>query len=66
MSQTPYSIVCWRKSTRSGSQSNCVEVGRSGDDVVVRDSKSSGGPWLCFSQHEWLAFLEAVDHRSDR
>jgi hypothetical protein len=33
----------WRKSTRSASQSNCVEVAAQG---AVRDSKNPAGPVL--------------------
>lgn len=33
----------WRKSTRSGVESNCVELGNSG---AVRDSKNPNGPTL--------------------
>lgn len=35
----------WRKSKRSGSQSNCVEVRKDG---AVRDSKNPTGPFLRF------------------
>lgn len=34
----------WRKSTRSGSQSNCVELAGTLD--AVRDSKNQDGPVL--------------------
>lgn len=33
----------WRKSSKSGSESNCVELGSTG---VVRDSKNPAGPTL--------------------
>jgi hypothetical protein len=38
------SPVRWRKSSRSGSQSNCVEVAHTLD--LVRDSKNPDGPVL--------------------
>jgi hypothetical protein len=47
----------WFKSSRSGSQSACVEVawlhnGR----VGVRDSKNAAGPALIFTPEVWDAF----------
>jgi hypothetical protein len=36
--------ITWRKSTRSGSESNCVEL--SGALEAVRDSKNADGPVL--------------------
>lgn len=47
----------WRKSTRSGSESNCVEVAQTCDRV--RDSKNKAVE-LPFSQAGWSAFLAAV------
>lgn len=41
MDETNYA---WRKSTRSGSESNCVEVNRT--LMRVRDSKNPAGPML--------------------
>jgi len=37
------SPTVWKKSTRSGSQSNCVELANAG---LVRDSKNPSGPAL--------------------
>ncbi|MQA26047.1 MAG: DUF397 domain-containing protein [Micromonosporaceae bacterium] len=51
----------WRKSTRSNSQANCVEVARNLPGVVaVRDSKNPNGPALVFTPPEWGAFLDGV------
>jgi hypothetical protein len=51
--------VQWKTATASGG-GNCVEVGRSGDEVLVRDSKDPAGPVLHFTADEWRAFLAGV------
>ncbi|WP_433375648.1 DUF397 domain-containing protein [Actinoplanes sp. CA-142083] len=50
----------WRKSTRSGSNGQCVEARRWGDTVQVRDSKNRSGPVLSFTLAEWAAFTTGV------
>jgi hypothetical protein len=51
----------WRKSSRSGSQGNCVEVAANLPGVVaVRDSKAPDGPLLTFTTAQWAAFAAAV------
>ena len=51
----------WRKSTRSGSQGDCVEVARNLPGVVaLRDSKDPGGPTLIVSPESWRVFLATV------
>jgi hypothetical protein len=60
--------VSWRKSSYSGAQGgDCVEVGVSGDDVIlVRDTKDHGhGQVHRYSTAGWHAFVAAVrDGRS--
>lgn len=51
----------WRKSTRSGSNGQCVEARRHADGTVqVRDSKDQSGPVLAFTPDEWTAFLDGA------
>lgn len=54
----------WRKSSRSSTWSNCVEVAFADQAVAARDSKRRDGAALVFSQADWTSFLEAV--RTDR
>jgi Domain of unknown function (DUF397) len=68
--------INWRKSSRSGTTSNCVEVGwrksslsGSGsncvevavsDPVSVRDSKNTSGPVLSFPTTTWSRFVSVL------
>jgi len=49
----------WKKSTRSGVDTNCVEVAMNllPEGVAVRDSKNPDGPALQFTRSEWAAFV---------
>lgn len=51
--------VDWRKSTYCDT-SACVEVGRIGDRIALRDSKDPEGPVLQFDRQEWNAFVAGV------
>jgi hypothetical protein len=46
----------WRKSTYSGSEANCVEVGRAAGLLKVRDAKDRQGPALVVSADVWRRF----------
>jgi hypothetical protein len=51
----------FKKSTRSGPSTACVEVGMPDGLILVRDSKDNGtGPVLSFTPAEWEAFLGGV------
>ncbi len=54
----------WRKSTRSSTQTNCVEVGRIGGGAAVRDTKDRNRGYFTASHRQWNAFLTAV--KADR
>lgn len=47
----------WRKSSYSGSQTNCVEVGNSVGVVKIRDTRDRQGPALAVSAGAWTKFL---------
>ena len=50
----------WRKSSRSTSKPNCVEVAFADQAVAARDSKHREGAVLAFSRADWSSFLDAV------
>jgi hypothetical protein len=52
--------VRWRKSTKSGSNGQCVEVARVDEAIWVRDSKDPNGPVLKFTEAGWDAFLDGA------
>ncbi|WP_019631170.1 DUF397 domain-containing protein [Actinomadura atramentaria] len=48
----------WRKSSRSGHDKDCVEVGHAPDSIGVSDTKQQGvGPILVFGHAAWSVFL---------
>jgi hypothetical protein len=72
MTGTQLSGAVWRRSSRSGSNANCVEVaalvavadsgGRAAGTTVVavRDSKDVDGPVLAFAATAWRSFVTAT------
>lgn len=50
----------WRKSSYSGNQTNCVEVGSTGDGAAVRDTKDREGGHFTTDHAQWSAFISAV------
>jgi hypothetical protein len=60
MSRPDLSRARWKKSTRSGSNGDCVEVTTLSGLVAVRDSKDRQGPVLAFTGLAWEAFLDGA------
>jgi hypothetical protein len=57
MEGTEHALTTWRKSTYSGSNGgDCVEVGETGREVMVRDTKDRAGAVLRFGPDAWQRF----------
>jgi len=56
--------TCWRKSSKSTFNGNCVEIGkmRNNSSVLVRDSKNPG-PMLQFSLTLWTVFIDRAKRK---
>jgi len=53
-------MTAWRKSSRSDSSANCVEVAFDTTAVAARDSKNHEGPVLVFRTGTWTGFIRSV------
>jgi Domain of unknown function (DUF397) len=66
MQATGLGDVDWRKSARSNSSGNCVQLAQlDGGQVGMRDSKDPTGPALIFTgaeTAEWLRDLKSGKH----
>ncbi|WP_430827739.1 DUF397 domain-containing protein [Candidatus Protofrankia californiensis] len=58
MSTTALPQVTWKKSRRSNSQGNCVEMARLSPEVIaVRNSRDPNGPALIYTRAEIEALV---------
>lgn len=57
-------MTTFRKSTYSGSEANCVEVGDLARRIVVRDTKHRHGPAIEVAPDAWRRFLQGVKRQS--
>jgi Domain of unknown function (DUF397) len=51
--------ISWRTAVKSGA-SNCVQVTRREDVIMIADSKNPNGPILCYTLPEFDAFLDGA------
>ncbi|MEV0054188.1 DUF397 domain-containing protein [Saccharopolyspora shandongensis] len=50
----------WRKSSRSSTYTNCVEIAFAGSAVAARDSKNPDAGALLFSAVTWASFVDGL------
>jgi Domain of unknown function (DUF397) len=55
-----FSNALWRKSSRSVSGGNCVEISSNDHVIGVRDSKNPNGPVMVVAPVEWTYFLAVI------
>ncbi|GAA0614741.1 hypothetical protein GCM10010174_35550 [Kutzneria viridogrisea] len=54
---TPAEFVWHRSSISQDTGAECLEMARTSEGVLVRDSKNQAGPTLRFSPRAWASFL---------
>jgi hypothetical protein len=63
MSEAGTAGIWWRKSSYSGGDNNCVEVGMSNTGIAVRDSKNPDRDVLAVGAGAWQAFMGSLCSR---
>lgn len=61
-----FNNALWRKSSRSGGISNCVEIATTSGLIGIRDSTKPNGQILIVTPTEWTNFLAGLcrfEHR---
>ena len=56
----PADDLTWKKSTRSSTYNNCVEVAFTRTHVLTRDSKNPDGDPLQFTEPTWQGFINSL------
>ncbi|QUG99989.1 DUF397 domain-containing protein [Saccharopolyspora erythraea] len=59
-----HALAGWRKSSRSGDSTACVEIGFAPGVVGVRDTKDRQGGTIALSAAAWARFVDAL--KADR
>ncbi|ASU81128.1 DUF397 domain-containing protein [Actinopolyspora erythraea] len=54
------SVECWRRSSHSGGNGNCVEVAPVECGAAVRDLKEPAAGVLVVNSRQWTDFLAAL------
>ena len=60
MTQNPPASASWRKSSRSATQGECVEIAQTPTSTGIRDSKNPTGTYLILTPTQWASFLNRV------
>jgi hypothetical protein len=60
MTQHPLASASWRKSSRSATQGQCVEIAQTPTATGIRDSKNPTGTYLILTPIQWAGFLTRV------
>jgi Domain of unknown function (DUF397) len=53
--------LSWRVA-RHCDAGSCIRVARSGDSVLIGDTKNPDGPVLAYDRAEWKTFIEGIRH----